>query len=182
MIELSGISSPLSKRSINSSISSSLKKGTLYCFSLIIISGLSSYNRLNSISKDILLYLDIESLLYSDFNTPKSPDGPKMTLMVGMYSSKIYLPLYFFKNGGVDITKSQLGPTILGGSAIFGCSQRKDEAVELLKRVASLYPDFTISLLNMNEIDDKIHAVDIDPDIADFKGYCISIEVPEKLY
>ncbi|WP_162302126.1 hypothetical protein [Sulfuracidifex tepidarius] len=54
--------------------------------------------------------------------------------------------------------------------------------MKILKKAASLYPDFTTSLLDLNEIDDKIHAVDIDPDMADFNGYCVSIEVPEKLY
>ncbi len=65
---------------------------------------------------------------------------------------------------------------------MFMCTSSMDEALKSLKTATRLYPDFTVRILDMQDMDDRIRAVDIDPDLADFHGYCVSIEVPEKIY
>ncbi|MUN28719.1 hypothetical protein [Sulfuracidifex metallicus] len=70
----------------------------------------------------------------------------------------------------------------MAGAGIFHCSTSYKDILSSFKVAKSLYPDFTVNVLDLNNVDDRMRAVDIDPDVADLQGYCVTIEVPEKLY
>ncbi len=74
--------------------------------------------------------------------------------------------------------KSVLGPNISQGAGILGFSIDINEAnmIQLLGK--KLYPDFNVVILDLSNPDQRITAINIDPDIADFKfGYVIAISI-----
>ncbi|QKR00042.1 hypothetical protein GWK48_06315 [Metallosphaera tengchongensis] len=73
--------------------------------------------------------------------------------------------------------KSPFGSIILALSGVFYFSLDIDKAREAFGRATKIYPDFKIYLLDLSKEEDKIIAVDIDPDLADLtEGYVIAIE------
>ncbi|BCS92213.1 hypothetical protein L3N51_01718 [Metallosphaera sp. J1] len=73
--------------------------------------------------------------------------------------------------------KSAVGPVIIGASGVFGYFLEADKAKEALRVARKLYPDFRVSLVDLSVPEEKILAVDIDPDLGDFNtGYAILVE------
>ncbi|MCY0883656.1 hypothetical protein D1867_03850 [Acidianus infernus] len=78
--------------------------------------------------------------------------------------------------------KSVYGSTILESAGIFDIQKNKKEAEISYNEAKSLYPDFKILILDMNKMEDRLKAIDIDPDLADMKDiYVILVEVPEEV-
>ncbi|MEM1626977.1 MAG: hypothetical protein QXV69_06845 [Sulfolobaceae archaeon] len=72
--------------------------------------------------------------------------------------------------------RSFFGPVILQGSAIFDITKDLNEAKFLYSLAKRLYSNFDVLLLDLSKIDDRITAVNIDPDVATIKeGYVIAI-------
>ncbi|ABP94412.1 MULTISPECIES: hypothetical protein [Metallosphaera] len=73
--------------------------------------------------------------------------------------------------------KSVVGPVILGSSGVFGYFVDLASARMGLELARKLYPDFRVSLVDLSVPEDKILAVDIDPDLGDFDtGYAVLVE------
>ncbi len=78
--------------------------------------------------------------------------------------------------------KSIYGSTILESAGIFDIQKDENCAKISYEEAKRLYPDFKISILNMNNIEDRLKAIDVDPDLADMRDiYVILIEVPEEV-
>ncbi|BBD72440.1 hypothetical protein HS1genome_0829 [Sulfodiicoccus acidiphilus] len=69
-----------------------------------------------------------------------------------------------------------MGSSILQSAAIFSVSQDLAQARLDLERVSSLYVGFNTRILNLEDPEDKYVAVDVDPDMGDFKkGYAVLV-------
>ncbi|MFP3165346.1 hypothetical protein [Acidianus ambivalens] len=78
--------------------------------------------------------------------------------------------------------KSVYGSTILESAGIFDLQKNEKDAKISYNEAKSLYPDFKVLILDMNKIEDRLKAIDIDPDLADMKDiYVILVEVPEEV-
>ncbi|BDC19360.1 hypothetical protein [Acidianus sp. HS-5] len=78
--------------------------------------------------------------------------------------------------------RSIYGSTILESAGIFDIQQDENCAKKSYNEAKKLYPDFKISILHMNNVEDRLKAIDVDPDLADMKDvYVILIEVPEEV-
>ncbi|AWR97365.1 hypothetical protein DFR86_07255 [Acidianus sulfidivorans JP7] len=78
--------------------------------------------------------------------------------------------------------KSVFGSIILQSAGVFSISNEKKKAEEDFKIASTIYPDFKISLLDLSSIDDRLKAIDIDPDLADLNnGFVVIIEVPDDI-
>ncbi|EHP69233.1 hypothetical protein MetMK1DRAFT_00019800 [Metallosphaera yellowstonensis MK1] len=80
-----------------------------------------------------------------------------------------------------DITQSPLrsvfGPTILAASGVFYVGRSRDEAERELRRAKTIYPDFKVVLADLSIKEDKILAVDVDPDLGDLdEGYAVLVQ------
>ncbi|AEE93761.1 hypothetical protein [Acidianus hospitalis] len=78
--------------------------------------------------------------------------------------------------------KSVYGSTILESAGIFDLQKNEKDAKISYNEAKRLYPDFKVLILDMNKIEDRLKAIDIDPDLADMKDiYVILVEVPEEV-
>lgn len=78
--------------------------------------------------------------------------------------------------------KSVFGTIILQSAGIFSISNDKIQAERDLQIAKKIYPDFKITILDLSRIEDRLRAIDVDPDIADInKGYAILVEVPTEI-
>ncbi|EZQ04761.1 MULTISPECIES: hypothetical protein [Acidianus] len=75
--------------------------------------------------------------------------------------------------------KSVFGPVITEGAGIFDIQLSKAQAIKSLEIAKNIYQDFKVTLLDLNNINDRLRAIDVDVDLGDMKGYVILIEVPE---
>jgi hypothetical protein len=74
--------------------------------------------------------------------------------------------------------KSVLGPTISQGAGILSICSNINEANNLQLFGKKLYPDFNVVVLDLSIPEQRIIAVNIDPDIADFEsGYVVAISI-----
>ncbi|AWR94317.1 hypothetical protein [Acidianus brierleyi] len=74
--------------------------------------------------------------------------------------------------------KSVLGPNISQGAGILGFSTNINDANKIQLLGKKLYPDFNVIILDLSNPDQRITAINIDPDIADFKsGYVVAISI-----
>lgn len=74
--------------------------------------------------------------------------------------------------------KSFLGSTIAQGGGIFAYTKSYDEAIEIYNKACKTFTEFSIKILDLKDLKQRIDAINLDPDIADFKeGYVIAIGV-----
>ncbi|BDB97043.1 hypothetical protein [Saccharolobus caldissimus] len=72
--------------------------------------------------------------------------------------------------------------TSLQEAAIYYYTKDYNAAKKIANEAKSIYKGLKIEILNLSEIEDKLKASDIDPDIASEKeGYVILIKVPEDM-
>lgn len=73
--------------------------------------------------------------------------------------------------------RSVFGPTILAASGVFYIGTSREEAEIELRRAKGIYPDFKVTLVDLSVKEDKILAVEIDPDLGDMKeGYAVLVQ------
>jgi len=74
--------------------------------------------------------------------------------------------------------KSFLGSTILQGGGIFAYTTSYEEAKKIYEEAKKIFTEFSVKILDLQDIKQKLEAINLDPDIADFKeGYVIAIGV-----
>lgn len=78
--------------------------------------------------------------------------------------------------------KSVFGTIILQSAGIFSITKDRKQAEKDSEIAKRIYPDFKITILNLSLAEDRLKAIDIDPDMADFKeGYVVLVEVPTEI-
>ncbi|MBP1357384.1 MAG: hypothetical protein JZD40_02715 [Sulfolobus sp.] len=74
--------------------------------------------------------------------------------------------------------KSFLGSTIVEERGVIYIAETREDAEKVLARVKRIYADFNVFILDLSNPEDKIYAIDIDPDLGDFnKGFAIVVSV-----
>lgn len=72
--------------------------------------------------------------------------------------------------------------TSLQEAAIYYYTKDYNAAKKITNEAKNIYKGLKIEILNLSKIEDKLKAIDIDPDIASEKeGYVILIKVPEDI-
>lgn len=74
--------------------------------------------------------------------------------------------------------KSFLGSTIQQGAGIYAYTKDFEEAKRIYEKAKRIFPEFSVKILNLQDIKDKLEAINLDPDIGDFKeGFVIAIGI-----
>lgn len=74
--------------------------------------------------------------------------------------------------------KSFLGSTILQGAGIYAYTTNYEEALDIYRKASKLFTEFSVRILNLRDIKQRLDAINLDPDIADFKeGYVVAIGI-----
>ena len=74
--------------------------------------------------------------------------------------------------------KSFLGSTILQGAGIYAYTKNYDEAVRIYEKASKIFTEFSIRILNLSDIKQRLDAINLDPDIGDFKeGFVVAIGI-----
>ncbi|AHC51105.1 hypothetical protein [Sulfolobus acidocaldarius] len=74
--------------------------------------------------------------------------------------------------------KSFLGSTILQISGVIGYAKDYEEAKILTEKFKGIFKDLSVKMLDLSKIEDRLLAINLDPDIGDFKeGYVIAIGI-----
>ncbi|BCU70528.1 hypothetical protein [Stygiolobus caldivivus] len=74
--------------------------------------------------------------------------------------------------------KSFLGSTIAQGSGILAYTSTIQEAERLKEEFKIIFREFSIKILNLSSIEERLVAINLDPDLADFReGYVIAIGI-----
>ncbi|BFH73225.1 hypothetical protein SJAV_11690 [Sulfurisphaera javensis] len=74
--------------------------------------------------------------------------------------------------------KSFLGSTIAQGGGIFAYTTSYEEARKIYEKTCKIFTEFSVKILDLKDTKQRLDAINLDPDIADFKeGYVIAIGV-----
>lgn len=74
--------------------------------------------------------------------------------------------------------KSFLGSTILQGGGIVAYTTSAQEAQKLKKEFKTIFKEFSIKILDLSKTEERLIAINLDPDIADFKeGFVVAIGI-----
>jgi len=74
--------------------------------------------------------------------------------------------------------KSFLGSTILQGAGIYAYTKSYDEAREIYEKAREIFTEFSVRILNLSDIKQRLDAINLDPDIGDFKeGFVVAIGI-----
>ena len=74
--------------------------------------------------------------------------------------------------------KSFLGSTISQGGGIIAYTKTRQEAEKLKEEFTQIFKEFSIKILDLSKLEEKLVAINLDPDIADFKeGFVIAIGI-----
>lgn len=75
--------------------------------------------------------------------------------------------------------KSVFGTIIIQSAGIFSIVKDRDQALKDQQIAKKIYPDFKVLILDLSKAEDRLKAIDTDPDIADIRnGYVVLVEVP----
>jgi len=74
--------------------------------------------------------------------------------------------------------KSFLGSTILQGAGIYAYTRDNEEALKIYEEARKIFTEFSVKILNLSDIKQRLDAINLDPDIGDFKeGFVIAIGI-----
>ena len=74
--------------------------------------------------------------------------------------------------------KSFLGSTILQGAGIYAYTRDYEEALKIYEEARKIFTEFSVRILNLSDIKQRLDAINLDPDIGDFKeGFVVAIGI-----
>ena len=74
--------------------------------------------------------------------------------------------------------KSFLGSTILQGSGIYAYTKDYEEAKRIYEKARKIFTEFSVRILDLSDTKQRLDAINLDPDIGDFKeGFVVAIGI-----